>query len=116
MKRSLYFVLVIFTGAGFWSVTGWLLGPPADNEKQPAWYRYQEGDPRDPYGYGLTPFTPNCEGSGSFCAVFAPADQRDASRPDAASLAKISEQSDHFRKAIAGLVMPQPAASDASPP
>lgn len=116
MRRSLFFVLVIFSGAGFWTLTGWLLEAPATQQNLPAWYRYQEGDPLDPYSYSLTHFTPDCEGSGTLCAVFAPADGRDPSRPDAASLASISEQSDHFRKAIPGLVMLQPAASDASPP
>jgi hypothetical protein len=116
MKRSLFFVLVIFSGAGFWSVTGWLLDSSAGHAPLPAWYRYQEGDPLDPYSYSLTHFTPDCEGNGPLCAVFAPADERDPSRPDAASLARISEQSDHFRKAIPGLVMLQPGSSDASPP
>ncbi|HSC54484.1 MAG TPA: hypothetical protein VLC98_12715 [Phnomibacter sp.] len=116
MRRSIFFMLVIFSGAGFWSITGWLLEAPASPEKLPAWYRYQEGDPLDPYSYSLTHFTPDCEGSGSLCAVFAPADKRDDSRPDAASLARISEQSDHFRKSIPGLVMLQPQSSLAASP
>lgn len=107
MRRSLFFVLVICSGAGFWTITGWLMDATNQAEKAPAWYRYHEGDPLDPYSYSLTHFTPDCDGGGGLCAVFAPGDSRDATRPDALALARLSEQSDHFRKNIPGLVLLQ---------
>jgi hypothetical protein len=109
-------LLVIFSGAGFWTITALVMEPPVSNSSTAAWYLYQEGDPLDPYSYSLTHFTPDCEGDGSLCAVYARCDETDPSRPLASSLSSISEQSDHFRKAIPGLVLLQPQFADSSPP